>query len=89
MSGTGGIMLEEYFRLKEHDTNIRVEIIAGLTTFLTASYIIFVHPDILAKTGMSKEATCSPFPTRKLVIRWLLTDTVRLARSGCSSGEAE
>lgn len=49
-------MLETLFKLREHGTNIRTEILAGLTTFLTMSYIIFVNPDILGTTGMDKGA---------------------------------
>ena len=40
-------MLERFFRLKEHGTTVRTEIIAGITTFLTMAYIIFVQPAIL------------------------------------------
>ena len=49
-------MLEKFFRLKEHNTSIRQEVTAGITTFLTMAYIIFVHPDMLAQTGMDKGA---------------------------------
>ncbi len=49
-------MLEQLFRLREHNTTVRTEAVAGLTTFLTAAYIIFVHPNILAATGMDKGA---------------------------------
>ncbi len=49
-------MLEQFFKLKEHGTTVRTEILAGLTTFLTMSYIIFVNPDILSTTGMDKNA---------------------------------
>ncbi|PLY01480.1 MAG: guanine permease [Desulfuromonas sp.] len=49
-------MLENLFKLKAHGTTVRTEAIAGLTTFLTAAYIIFVHPGILAATGMDKGA---------------------------------
>lgn len=49
-------MLEKLFSLKEHKTNIRTEVLAGLTTFLTMSYIIFVNPDILSATGMDRNA---------------------------------
>ena len=49
-------MLERFFHLKEHGTCLRNEIIAGITTFLAAAYIIFVHPDMLAATGMDKGA---------------------------------
>ena len=49
-------MLESYFKLKEHGTDVRTELIAGLTTFLTMAYIIFVNPQILATTGMDQSA---------------------------------
>ncbi|SDM63640.1 putative MFS transporter, AGZA family, xanthine/uracil permease [Oryzisolibacter propanilivorax] len=55
-------MLEKYFKLKEHGTDVRTEILAGLTTFLTMAYIIFVNPSILGAAGMPQEsvfvATC-------------------------------
>jgi AGZA family xanthine/uracil permease-like MFS transporter len=44
--------LEQHFRFAEHDTNWRTEILAGVTTFLTMAYIIFVNPAILSETGM-------------------------------------
>lgn len=49
-------MLESLFKLKSHNTSLRTEVIAGLTTFLTMAYIIFVNPDILGKTGMDQSA---------------------------------
>jgi adenine/guanine/hypoxanthine permease len=49
-------MLERFFKLHEHGTNIKTEAIAGLTTFLTMSYIIFVNPHILAAAGMPRGA---------------------------------
>lgn len=49
-------MLEKFFKLKENHTNVRTEIIAGITTFMTMAYIIFVNPDILSTTGMDKGA---------------------------------
>jgi AGZA family xanthine/uracil permease-like MFS transporter len=49
-------MLEKLFRLAEHGASARTEAIAGLTTFLTMSYIIFVNPDILSTTGMDRDA---------------------------------
>ncbi len=45
-------MLERFFQLKEHGTTVRTEIIAGLTTFMTMAYIIFVNPSIVKTTGM-------------------------------------
>ena len=49
-------MLERFFKLSEHGTSVRTELIAGVTTFLTMSYIIFVNPDILSATGMDRNA---------------------------------
>ena len=44
--------LETYFRFAEHQTTWRTELLAGLTTFITMAYIIFVNPAILSQTGM-------------------------------------
>eukprot|EP01132_Coremiostelium_polycephalum_P014459 gene14459-17559_t len=49
-------MLEKLFKLREHNTSARIEMLAGLTTFLTMSYIIFVNPEILSSTGMDRNA---------------------------------
>jgi len=44
--------IEKFFKLKENKTNVKTEVIAGLTTFLTMAYILIVNPIILSKTGM-------------------------------------
>ena len=44
--------LERMFKLKAHGTNVRTEIIAGITTFMTMAYIIIVNPNILEGAGM-------------------------------------
>ena len=49
-------MLNKLFKLDDHQTTVRTELFAGLTTFLTMAYIIFVNPDILAAAGMDKGA---------------------------------
>ncbi len=49
-------MLETLFQLKAHQTRPRTEILAGITTFLTMAYIIFVNPEILSSTGMDRGA---------------------------------
>ena len=41
-------MVERLFRLSENKTNLRTEVLAGLTTFLTMAYIIFVQPAVLS-----------------------------------------
>jgi AGZA family xanthine/uracil permease-like MFS transporter len=49
-------MLTKYFQLADKQTTFKTEVIAGLTTFLTMAYIIFVNPTILSQTGMDKNA---------------------------------
>src|SRR5512141_339698 len=49
-------MAERYFKLKAQGTDIRTEFIAGVTTFLTMVYIVFVNPNILGKAGMDPGA---------------------------------
>jgi adenine/guanine/hypoxanthine permease len=49
-------MLEKIFKLKEQNTNVRTEIIAGITTFVTMAYILIVNPNILSGTGMDRNA---------------------------------
>lgn len=49
-------LLERVFKLKENHTDVRTELLAGLTTFLTMCYIIIVNPNILSITGMNFEA---------------------------------
>ena len=49
-------MLEKLFHLKEKNTNVKTEVIAGLTTFMTMAYILAVNPNILGVTGMDTGA---------------------------------
>ncbi|UMZ74547.1 NCS2 family permease [Natranaerofaba carboxydovora] len=48
--------MEKFFQFSKHDTNYKKEVIAGITTFMTMAYIIFVNPDILAGAGMDEGA---------------------------------
>lgn len=49
-------MLEKLFKLKENNTNIKTEVVAGLTTFMTMAYILAVNPSILSASGMDSQA---------------------------------
>jgi AGZA family xanthine/uracil permease-like MFS transporter len=55
-------IIERYFKLSEHNTTIKTELMAGLTTFVTMSYIMFLNPVIMSNTGMPFDglflATC-------------------------------
>jgi AGZA family xanthine/uracil permease-like MFS transporter len=48
--------VDRYFELTRHGTTVRTELVAGLTTFMTMVYIVFVNPQILANAGMDKGA---------------------------------
>ena len=48
--------MENFFKLKEHGTDVKTEVIAGLTTFMTMAYILAVNPSILGATGMDTGA---------------------------------
>lgn len=49
-------MLEKYFKLKENNTNVRTEVIGGITTFMTMAYILAVNPSLLSASGMDATA---------------------------------
>ncbi|MBB5190239.1 AGZA family xanthine/uracil permease-like MFS transporter [Silvimonas terrae] len=76
-------MLEAFFKLKEHGTDVRTEVLAGFTTFLTMAYIIFVNPSILSITGMDFNAvfvaTCIAAATGSLVMGLVANYPIALA----------
>ena len=49
-------MLEKLFKLSENKTNVKTEVVAGITTFMTMAYILAVNPSILSDTGMDPTA---------------------------------
>ena len=49
-------MLENLFKLKEHNTTVKTEVIAGITTFMTMAYILAVNPSVLSAAGMDSTA---------------------------------
>lgn len=49
-------MLEQLFQLKKHNTNVRTELLGGITIFMTMAYILAVNPLILSSTGMDRDA---------------------------------
>ena len=58
--------MNNFFKLKEHETNIRTELLAGLTSFFAAVYIIVVNASILSDGGVSMEPLIS-------IINWMCT----------------
>ena len=47
-------MLERFFKLSENNTDVKTEVLAGITTFMTMAYILAVNPSILSATGMDQ-----------------------------------
>src|SRR6266849_6734971 len=75
--------LDRYFRLSENGTDVRTEIVAGLTTFLTMVYIVYVDPQILSTAGMDKgavfAATCIAAAVSTLVMALYANYPIALA----------
>ncbi len=76
-------MLEKLFKLKEHGTDVRTEVLAGISTFLTMAYIVAVNPGILSATGMPFDAvfvaTCIAAAIGTLVMGFWANYPVALA----------
>ncbi|HAE51124.1 MAG: guanine permease [Tistrella sp.] len=76
-------MLKTYFQLDQLGTTVRREVVAGVTTFLTMAYIIFVNPVILANTGMDQGsvfvATCVAAAVGSLIMGLYANYPVALA----------
>ncbi|MCT8980382.1 NCS2 family permease [Shewanella algae] len=76
-------MLEKLFKLKQNKTSLKQEAVAGLTTFLTMAYIIFVNPSMLADAGMDQGAvfvaTCVAAAIGCLVMGLLANYPIALA----------
>ena len=75
--------LEHYFGFAEHSTSWRTEFLAGLTTFITMAYILFVNPAILSETGMPiaavTMATCLCAAAGSLLMGFLANYPLALA----------
>src|SRR5579864_7670683 len=75
--------LARTFMLARHGTTVRTELIAGLTTFLTMVYIVFVNPEILGNAGMDKgavfTATCIAAGASTLVMALYANYPIALA----------
>ncbi|HEY2135245.1 MAG TPA: solute carrier family 23 protein, partial [Xanthobacteraceae bacterium] len=75
--------LDRYFGLSESGSDVRTEFIAGITTFLTMVYIVFVNPQILGNAGMDKGAvfvaTCIAAAVSTLVMALYANYPIALA----------
>jgi AGZA family xanthine/uracil permease-like MFS transporter len=76
-------MFTQYFRLAEKNTDVKTEIVAGFTTFLTMAYIIFANPMILEPTSMSKSAliavTCLATAIATIIVGFVANAPIAMA----------
>jgi AGZA family xanthine/uracil permease-like MFS transporter len=71
-------MLNRFFKLKENQTSVKTEILAGITTFMTMAYILAVNPDILSVTGMDKNALFTATALSAMVATLVMALVARL-----------
>ena len=71
MESNGGIF-EKWFHLKENKTDVKTEVVAGITTFMTMAYILAVNPNILGATGMDSGAVFTATALAALVATLLM-----------------
>lgn len=65
-------MFEKIFKLKQNGTNIKTEVIAGITTFMTMAYILAVNPSILSDAGMDPTAVLLATAIASFIATWLM-----------------
>nr|WP_307989440.1 NCS2 family permease [uncultured Niameybacter sp.] len=64
--------MEKYFKLKENNTTIKTEVVAGITTFMTMAYILIVNPSILSAAGMDQGAVFTATAVSAIVATLLM-----------------
>jgi len=76
-------ILDRIFKLKDNQTSVRTELVGGVTTFMTMSYIIFLQPAILSSTGMDPGAvmvaTCISAALATLLMGFIAKYPIALA----------
>ena len=72
VKAAGGREVESFFKFEERGTNFKTEVLAGVTTFLTMAYIVFVNPGILSAAGVPFEgaATATALGAALMCIAW-------------------
>ncbi|MDX1283554.1 MAG: NCS2 family permease [Draconibacterium sp.] len=71
-------MIEKFFKLKDNNTTVKTEILAGITTFMTMAYILAVNPSILSATGMDKNALFTATALSALIATLVMAMVARL-----------
>lgn len=61
-------LLDNFFEISKNNTNVRTEMVAGVTTFMTMAYILIVNPSILSAAGMDQGAVFTATALSALVV---------------------
>ena len=64
--------LDKIFHLKENHTDVKTEVMAGITTFMTMAYILAVNPNILSASGMDRGAVFTATALSGFIAAWML-----------------
>ena len=64
--------MDKLFHLSENETNVRTEIVAGITTFMTMAYILAVNPNILSASGMDRGAVFTATALASMLASFLM-----------------
>lgn len=70
--------MEKFFKLKEHNTDVKTEVIAGITTFMTMAYILAVNPNILSAAGMESGSVFTATALASAIASFLMALTANL-----------
>lgn len=70
--------MEKFFKLKQHNTDVKTEVIAGITTFMTMAYILAVNPNILSASGMDSGAVFTATALASAIASFLMALTANL-----------
>ena len=78
--------MDKFFKLKEYGTNVKTEVIAGFTTFMTMAYILAVNPDVLSATGMDKGAVFTATVVSSIIATLIMSLLDKNTREGSVQG---
>ena len=74
-------MIDNFFQLKKNKTSITQELLAGVTTFVTMAYIVFVNPQMMSASGMDQGASFVGTCLAKLLTCFVMASLLKLAVS--------
>ena len=76
--------MEKFFKLKENNTSVKTEILAGITTFLAMAYILAVNPSMLGLTGMNTGSVFTATALSSAIATVVMAILTKLSNCSCS-----